>query len=86
MDGTLTTSFALAVAWALEILPTAEPVTAANGLGVAAGLARTPQMTMLAAHVGATLAVRALVVFCYYTASVALGGQTVARRLRAFAS
>jgi uncharacterized RDD family membrane protein YckC len=69
VDGALTTSCSLMVAWSLGLLPGAF------------GALHAGQMGMLATHVGETLLLRALLIFLYDTTSVAFGGQTVGCRL-----
>jgi uncharacterized RDD family membrane protein YckC len=81
VDGTVTTSVTLLLAWALGLLSGVTSASAGQSFAIGAGLARAPQWMTLVTSVGATLTIRILVVFLYDTASVAVGGQTIACRL-----
>jgi hypothetical protein len=82
LDGGMTTTLALTIAWAAGVLPTAHDTILIGRAAISPEVVlRSWQLLGIASQVGATVAIRIGVVFVYDTVSVALGGQTLACRL-----
>jgi uncharacterized RDD family membrane protein YckC len=82
LDGGMTTTLALAIAWAVGVLPTAHETMLIGRAALSpTTVLRSWHLLSIASQVGGTLAIRIGVVFVYDTVSVALGGQTLACRL-----
>lgn len=82
LDGALTSSLVLAIAWGAGLLPSLDDL---GGLGrdatSLAALVTSARLPGVAAQVGVLVALRIAVIFSFDTLSVALGGQTPGCRL-----